>query len=431
MENKKKKFDYKWVILCVCFMMNFFCLGFCSSNRGLYLTAITEALDIERSLFSINDSFRFVTSAVVNLFFGAMVYRMGFRKMAAAGFVTLIAAMLTYAFADHILIFYIGGILLGIAMSLTSITMTGSIIRRWFTSNVGKYTGIVFAANGIGGAVAAQIVTPMIYNEADPFGYRSAYLLVASIILVTGIIVVCLLRERPEDQPITVTLIKKRNAKGRSWDGLPFKTVKTRPYFYIVAVGTFLTGFILQGIGGVYAAHLKDVGITKEVLATVSSIYSLALTGSKLLVGYLYDKFGLRVILIMCQSATVIAFICMLFVGIGSVGVILAFIFALLYAIALPLETLVIPLVVNELFGTTSYDKVLGVMTAVNYAGYALGAPTVNLFHDILDSYQPAFIMFIFLMPVVGIMFQYAINAVNKDKIASAAKLTSSDNASC
>ena len=104
---KKWKFDYKWVILFLCFLMNFVCLGFCSSNKGLYLTAITEALDIERSLFSINDSCRFIATAVINLFFGSLIMRFGFRKMAAFGFLCLIGSMVTYILADNIFVFYI------------------------------------------------------------------------------------------------------------------------------------------------------------------------------------------------------------------------------------------------------------------------------------------------------------------------------------
>ena len=39
----KKKINYMWVMVFVCFMLGFFCLGFCSGNKGIYLAAITEA----------------------------------------------------------------------------------------------------------------------------------------------------------------------------------------------------------------------------------------------------------------------------------------------------------------------------------------------------------------------------------------------------
>ena len=45
----KKKLNYMWVIIVTCFIMEFVALGFCSSNKSLYLGAITEALNIPRS----------------------------------------------------------------------------------------------------------------------------------------------------------------------------------------------------------------------------------------------------------------------------------------------------------------------------------------------------------------------------------------------
>ena len=72
-----RKFDYTWIIIGVCFLMVMISLGFCSSGRTLYLTAITGALGISRGAFALNDTFRYVTTTIVNLYFGRLVYRFG------------------------------------------------------------------------------------------------------------------------------------------------------------------------------------------------------------------------------------------------------------------------------------------------------------------------------------------------------------------
>ena len=413
----KRKFDYKWIILAVCFLMTFVCLGFCSSNKGLYLSAITEALGIKRSLFSINDSCRFVTSAIINLFFGSLVGRFGVKKMTAFGFASLIASTLIYAFAENILVFYLGGMLLGVGLAFTTTTMASSIIRRWFKKNIGKYTGIVFAANGIGGAVAAQIVSPLINEEGNPFGYRKAYIVVAIILLVVGIIVVALIQAKPSNEEKEVVDETQKKVKRTIWRGIDYDVVKKRPFFYIVAIVVLLTGFILQGISGVYAAHMKDVGLNAGYIATVASVCSLMLTVSKIVVGALYDRFGLRTIMYFCQGSAILAYVAMVLLDASGSGMVLAMIFALFYALALPLETLVIPLIVNEMFGAVSYDKILGVLLAMNYTGYALGAPIVNLCYDQFGSYKPILLVFSLLLIPLCIMFQYAISAANKEKM--------------
>lgn len=155
MLQAKSRLDYKWVILVVCFFMEFLCLGFCSSNSGLYTAAVTNALNIDRAVYAIAGSIRYVTQVFVALSFGAMVNRFGIKKMVFAGLCCLIGATLLRATGTTFYHFYIAGVLHGIGMVFVGGTMAGTIVRRWFHQDIGKYTGIVMSANGIGGAIAA------------------------------------------------------------------------------------------------------------------------------------------------------------------------------------------------------------------------------------------------------------------------------------
>ena len=119
---EKKKFDYKWVVVAVCFAMVMITLGFCSSTKSLYLDVVTEKLNIDRSAFSFNDTFRFVANAIVNLFFGALVHKFGTKKLMLAGILCLTGSMALYATAQNLWTFYLGGALLGIGFSWTGTT---------------------------------------------------------------------------------------------------------------------------------------------------------------------------------------------------------------------------------------------------------------------------------------------------------------------
>ena len=417
MKLKQRKPDYKWVILAACFIMEFFCLGFCSGNKSLYLSAITEALDIKRSLFAINDSCRYIATAVLNLFFGAMITKWGVRKMVSAGVLCLAASFLVNAYAVEVYHFYIGGVLLGMGLAFSGTTMGSYIVKQWCSTNIGRYTGIVLAANGIGGAVAAQIISPMINDPSNAFGYRNSYKFVAVCVLVVGVIVVALLRDKPkEGHAIPVSGTKK--ARGQIWYGIEYDVLKKRGYFYLAAICVFLTGTILQSINGIYAAHMKDIGMDAGYVATVASVFSLTLTGTKILVGLLYDRLGLRVSLLICQAATILAFVFLIFLSASASGAVMAMAFGILFAVGIPLETIVVPLVTNELFGSVSYNKLLGIMMALNTAGFALGSPIVNLFFDASGSYIPVLWIFCGLMLMIMITFQFVITAAQKDKEA-------------
>lgn len=115
--------------------------------------------------------------------------------------------------------------------------------------------GLILAANGVGAAVATQIVTPIIYAPGDAFGYRNAYKLVALILAVTAGIVLALYREPPEKIPES-TSAEKEPQQAESG-----QSTARGARFYLLLVCVFLTGFILQSTTGVSAAHMKDVGL--------------------------------------------------------------------------------------------------------------------------------------------------------------------------
>lgn len=431
-KKKKKQFEYKWVVLVVCFFMVFVCLGFCSSTKSLYLGAITEYLKIPRSLFSINDTCRFVSSAIINLFFGTLIYKHGVRKMAAVGFLALIGTTLINAFATSIYLFYVGGVLLGIGVTFTSTTMTSTVIRRWFDKDIGKYTGIVFAANGVGGALAGQILDPIINNEygfsllGHHFqGYQASYLLVAVLLVAFGTAVVFLLRV-PKNTPLpTAPASKKRSARGSTWVGVDFATAKRSPYLYITILVVFLTGFSLQGVYGTYKVHMTDIGMDKTYITNIFSFFSLTLTVSKILVGIIYDRLNLRRVMIICQGAAIAAFIILATLTTDALGNVMAIVFALLFALALPLETLVVPLIANDLFGNKDYDKILGLLIAANYTGCALSGPFINIFADVGLGYMPGLLILSGIMATALLIMQFAINKAWKKKAEVIAEVES------
>ena len=398
------------IVVAACFLMIFTTLGFCSSNKGLYLSAITEALGIRRSLFSINDSIRFIVTAVVNLFFGSIIAKLGPKKMVAAGFVSLILSVYLYSAANTIGVFYIGGALLGLGLSWTGTSVVGYIVGRWCPDSRGTVMGAILCANGFGGALAAQIVTPIIYQEGNPFGYRNAYHLVMAILAVSGVLIVLAIRDTGEKQDGPY---KKHRKRGRQWTGIPFEEAKKKPYFYMTVASVFLVGMVLQSVNGVGAAHMRDVGIDPAFVATVWSVHSLVLAAAKFLTGILYDKKGMRITALTCQSMAVLAIIVMIANGPTPAGRACAMAYGIISSFALPLETIMVPLIASDLFGEKAFARIMGILLAFNTAGYAVGSPLTNLVYDKTGSYLPMFYVLIVLMLAVIVLFQIALSRAN------------------
>ncbi len=406
----KKKLNYMWVMVFVCFMLGFFCLGFCSGNKSLYLAAVTEALEIKRSLFSISDSIRYLTTAAVNLFFGSLLHKLGVRKMVAVGIFSLLLQSVISAVATNIWGFYAAGFFLGIGLAFCTTTMISFVIRRWCKENTGKILGFVLAANGVGSAAAAQVVSPIIYNPENPFGYRIAYWFMAACLLVVAVVVLPLIKERPDDSGPMQQPQKQNKAKSRDWVGMDYSETKKRAYFYLAAVCIFATGMCLQALSGIAAAHMKDTGLDAAYVAKMVSLQSLGLAFSKFLAGVSYDKFGMRTTMTFCDVAAVIAAVLLTLVGTSAMGMSMAVAFAITIAMALPLETIMLSLFAAELFGNRSFPKVMGIFAAVNTAGYAVGNPIANWVFDACGTYNPIILFFGGVMLAVTIIFQFILN---------------------
>ena len=410
----KKKINYMWVMVFVCFMLGFFCLGFCSGNKSLYLAAITDALGIKRSLFSIGDSIRYLTTAGVNLFFGSLLHKLGVRKMVGVGILALIIQSVLSAVATNIWGFYAAGLFLGIGLAFCTTTMISFVIRRWCKENTGKILGFVLAANGVGAAAAAQVVSPIIYNPENPFGYRIAYLIMAACLAVIALIVLPLIKEQPEDGPSAKPVQKQ--AKSRDWVGMDYADAKKKGYFYIAALCIFATGMCLQALSGIAAAHMKDVGLEPDFVARMVSLQALVMACTKFLTGVSYDKFGMRVTMTICDVAAVIATVLLTLTNATATGMALAAAFAVMVALALPLETIMLSLFAAELFGNRAFPKTMGIFAAVNTAGYAVGNPIANWVFDTFGSYNPIILTFGVIMLAVTIVFQFILSAAYKDR---------------
>lgn len=416
---KKRKFNYAWVIAALCFLSLCVSLGFCSSGRTMYLTAITDALNIKRSAFSLNDTFRFVTTTILNIFFGTLVNKFGTKKLMCAGFLALISFALINSFAEDLWLFYVGGILLGVGLAWTSTTMMSTVINVWFkdSKNKGTITGAVLAANGLGGAVSVQILSPIIFEEGNPFGYRNSYRVVAVILAVMLLLVLVFFRERPKGAEKTEISGKRvKKARGGGWVGVDFSVVKTKPYFYLALICMTLTGMSLQGISGISTPHMYDIGLSKPFVATLSTISSLCLMGCKFFTGFMYDKKGMKITMNIALTSSFLSLIGLVLVSNNALGKVIAVVRILFSSIALPLETVMLPLFASELFGNMSFAKNVGMFSAASTAGFALGAPFANLCFDIFGNYNVAFIVFACLMLFVTVTMQFVLKCAHRDR---------------
>ena len=170
----------------------------------------------------------------------------------------------------------------------------------------------------------------------------------------------------------------------------------------------------MQGINGVFKAHMNDVGIPDDFSTMVVSVHSLTLAGCKFLTGWIHDKKGLRFTVILCDIAAVAMVLLLSMSAPTSFGMTCAMGYGIVSCLVLPLETVMLPLIAASLFGEKDFVKVLGVFVSANSAGYALSAPLCNLVFDITGSYIYYFYAMGVLFVLVAVLFQLVLRAAKR-----------------
>ena len=195
---------------------------------------------------------------------------------------------------------------------------------------------------------------------------------------------------------------------------MEFSRIRKLTVFYVSLVCIFLTGFCLQGITGIAKAHMRDMGLSPAYVAFAMSFHSISLTIFKFLTGIIYDKWGLRVTTSICCVTASVVMLLLACVTNSPTGMAIAMIYSIFSSLALPLETIMLPIFAGDLFGDASYERVLGIFVSVNVAGYAIGTPAVNLCYDVLGTYKPALIICGGIMVAITLTMQIVISKAHK-----------------
>jgi len=87
----------------------------------------------------------------------------------------------------------------------------------------------------------------------------------------------------------------------------------------------------------------------------------------------------------------------------------LALIFPAIFAIALPLETIVITLIVSDVFGKQLFSRFIGVFSAIASVGFALAPPMSNMIYDLFGTYCPAILINGGIMILVSVVLHITI----------------------
>lgn len=287
------------------------------------------------------------------------------------------------------------GILVGIGLGGTSVSLIAALTSKWFK----KWRGFAISLSLSGNCIGQFVLVPLFTILALRYGWRASYLTIGLIMLVVNIILaLTLIKGDPADlgvRPFGSGDFEENDREADDsaatsyqvdmglWDAMH------TPSFWF-----FLTVMFVCGSGDfLVTTHLiplvTDYGISPTTAGNMLAWFGLMSLAGILVAGPASDLIGNKVPIALTFLLRFAVFLLILKYQNLTTFYVFALIFGFTFLITAPLN----PTLVGRLYGLSHVGLISGFVTTVHHLGGGFGAYLGGLIFDHMGSYQLAFVL--------------------------------------
>src|SRR5712691_1281888 len=362
-------------------------------SYAVFLVAFLEDFRWSRSEVSLAYSASQLVAGVSAPFVGALVDRLGPRRLVLLGGTMLALGLLGSAYASslwHIIALY--GIVMTIGANCLGLVVFVPLLSQWFVRRRGMAISIVQSANGFGRAASAPLAQLLI----SAIGWRRAYLTQAALMVV---LVLPLARFfRGTDPAATATKATPESPREHHEVAAPpdrdwtvGEAMRTR-HFWLLSVVYLCTGLGSFLVSLHQLAFAVDVGFDKLYAATVLGLGSFLAIAGTMFTGTLSDYIGREWSAILAYGFSIVGVICALAITSPDQHLLL-WLHARFFGLTWGARGPAITAKTADLFPGRQLGTILGVITIGSGLGAALGSWGAGWIFDVSGSYRLAFML--------------------------------------
>ncbi|WP_193188162.1 MFS transporter [Nisaea sediminum] len=354
-------------------------------SLGLFLDPVARATGISVASFGLAMAVQNLVWGIFQPTMGALSDRYGGHMVVTIGAASFAGGLWLMTLGGALGLYVGGGLLIGIAIAATSHGVLVGVISRLAAPGVRAISISVLAAAG---SLGTLVLAPASQAMLDRMPWNTVLLVLAA--LSAGMVVLALvLRGRRRGQPAAHS--ERPNALKAIREALRHRG------YVAMTVAFFACGFQLIFVATHLPKFVAICGLSPSVSANTIALIGVCNAVGTLLVGYLGERFGNRLVLSLIYVFRTIAIASYAFMPVSVVS-------TLLFGAAMGLLWLsVIPPVsglLNNMFGATNFGALFGVMFLSHQIGAFLGAYLGGLTFDLTGDYLIAWSAMI----VVGLL---------------------------
>ncbi len=380
------------------------------NTSGIFYKSVADELGVGLGAVSFYISMAYIVSIFLMPVGERLMNRFSVRVIYVVANLALVAGFFLNAAAQNVWMMYLAGALMAGCVTFNMYLMP-VLVARWFKKSVGFVVGLCGSLTGLGSAIF-NVVGAQIIAEA---GWRMGYVTFGLLILVIVVpLTIAFVRSNPEDVGVRAygILEASKDASAGMVDrklvGADFSSVMKSIAFPALVVMALCGGSVAV-MSQYMTAFATDVGYIATVGATMTSAAMIGNMGSKILLGAVADR-NISIAVIAAVVCPVIALGGLMVVGGSNAMLIIAV--AFLYGFVQPSNTVILPLVIQKLFGDKDYGRIWAMISPFSCIACATGATMWGWIYDGTGSFHIVFIIGITLLAIrlVSYLFTYRVS---------------------
>jgi MFS family permease len=391
MKAKNQGLFYGWYVLASSAVILFFVQG-ARTIIGVVFKPVVQEFSWNRSALSLAAFVNMAVFALTLTVVGRLYDRYGAKWVIICATLFLTAGLIGTACIQslwQLILFY--GIITAIGFGGTSIPLFATIASKWFH----RHRGLAVSLTLAGGCLGQYLLVPAATHFVIAYGWRAAYALIASIILVVNFLLTLLcVKNTPESLHLMAYGAGDQNpgrqvtaAVSYPSEDLNLKEAMGTKSFWFYLIVMWVCG----GGDYLFLTHLvpmvTDYGISAIAAGNMLGWAGLCSLAGVVLTGPITDRFGNKapvVITFMLRAA--------IFIIILKFKTLLSFYtFAVLFGFTILITAPVTTTLMVKLYGFTHLGLITGFITTVHHFSGGLWAWAAGVDYDRTGSYDVSF----------------------------------------
>ena len=386
---------YGWVIVAAAFMAQFIAVGVQTSVAAVFAPEIVDEFGWSRTQFFAADSIGQLLLMLIGFLLGPRVDRFGARPiMLGAAMVCIPALVLMSQVDEYWQYVLVRGVLLVTAASVSGFLVVSIAVSKWFVVKRGQALGWTSMGVSMAGLIWPSFTAVALI---EPFGWRTAWVVLALCYAVIFIPSALLMRRRPEDHGLLPdggpTQLRPEQIQLAEHDETTSLTrseaLRTSSFYLIVLIfGISVVGIFAILLNGVF--FLREHGLSAAEAPLAVGAFSLFSMLTKPPWGWALDRWDTRVVGFVSFALGAIGFVLVINAGpTGNWWLIAATLAVMGAGIGgnIPIQDMFWA----EYFGRRYLGAVRAIGFPVAMGINALTPILVALSYDVIGSYNAAF----------------------------------------